>query len=432
VNVGLEPEACKGVVDRLTVGLSLLVFAAVWLAELTRQLGTPSWDTIWAEDGTVFLNGAWNAHFLHSLTTPDAGYLEVVPRLLAQVVVVFPVAEAATVTALFAAAVAASASALVFVASAEAIRSLVPRLIVALAPAIASVSGPELLANFANLHWYLIFASFWALIWRKTTWPSLMATGAVLAAATLSDPLTGLYAPLAIALCAYRRRAADFAMLGVLALGSAVQFAYDGNRTTSAPVHGADLASIFGYHVTASLLFGDRFVPELWAHLGYALIVATTVVIGAGLVWALRRSGRPARIWMSTAILYSLGFFVAPMLVRGTAPVWPPVSPAADSRYFFLPVLFIVAAFCIGLDGVNLAIRGEDGWRWPCLFLLGWAGLVTVLNYGIVNGRSAGPSWRDQVRVARTTCSSRAVTTVQLVISPGPPWTVLVPCRDLR
>jgi hypothetical protein len=93
--------------------------------------------------------------------------------------------------------------------------------------------------------------------------------------------------------------------------------------------------------------------------------------------------------------------------------------------------MFIVAAICIGLDGARLTARANDGFGWPRAVLLTWAALVVVLNYGTLNGRSEGPSWPHQVKLARTTCLSSSTATVQIPISPAR-WVVEVPCRDLR
>jgi hypothetical protein len=61
------------------VPLAVLLGAGVLLE---RQAGDPPWHTLWAEDGRVFLPDAL-AHPLSSLVTPYAGYLQLVPRLIA-------------------------------------------------------------------------------------------------------------------------------------------------------------------------------------------------------------------------------------------------------------------------------------------------------------------------------------------------------------
>ena len=59
------------------VAAALLVFVAT----LARQTGVPKTSTIWAEDGSVFLQCAYDRSFLDCLVTPYQGYLQLLPRL---------------------------------------------------------------------------------------------------------------------------------------------------------------------------------------------------------------------------------------------------------------------------------------------------------------------------------------------------------------
>ena len=61
---------------------------------LIRQAGTPSWQTLWAEDRWVFLPRAL-VHPWSSIFRAQAGYLQLVPQLIADVVARFPMRFAA-------------------------------------------------------------------------------------------------------------------------------------------------------------------------------------------------------------------------------------------------------------------------------------------------------------------------------------------------
>ena len=408
------------------------VFAAVFLAELTRQIGAASWDTIWAEDGTVYMNDAVNASFLDALTTPYAGYLQVVPRLLIEAIVAFPVSEYAMLIAITSALFVAGCAAFVFVASAEFIESVALRFVVAVAMALVPVAALELLACFVNLHWYLLFAAFWAVLWPKTTTGRTVSSTVVTAAAALSNPATALYLPLAVVLGAHRRRRGEAVVLVILVLCTVAQALFADNSSARDQMHIAQLAPIFGYHVTASLLVGDRYVSTLWDSLGYAFTITTGAVTIAALWWGFRRASRPRRALISLCLVYSLAFFVTPLVARGTAAIWPPIAPGAGSRYFFLPGLFLLTAFCVCLDSARLTLRADGRWRWPTLVLI-WACAVAVVNFGMVNDRSAGPSWSEEVKLWRSRCSAGSVpatAVAQLAVSPG--WLVSIPCRKLR
>ena len=71
-----------------SVGFVGLVVAV----ELLRQPGARTWDTVWAEDGTIYAEQAIHLPALTALTRPYAGYVQLLPRLLALPARVLPVA----------------------------------------------------------------------------------------------------------------------------------------------------------------------------------------------------------------------------------------------------------------------------------------------------------------------------------------------------
>src|SRR4051812_14642870 len=73
--------------------------------ELLRQPGTQSWNSIWQEDGGVFLTDVLAEGLLKSLVEPYNAYLHLIARLCAGVVALFPLEQAALMLSLTAAAV---------------------------------------------------------------------------------------------------------------------------------------------------------------------------------------------------------------------------------------------------------------------------------------------------------------------------------------
>src|ERR671918_639781 len=87
-----------------------IVRGSVWVGLATalllvRQAGAPAVDTMWAEDGEVFLSGALRRGVLVPLVSPYAGYLNAVPRLAAGLVSIAPLGLAAVLFATGSAAV---------------------------------------------------------------------------------------------------------------------------------------------------------------------------------------------------------------------------------------------------------------------------------------------------------------------------------------
>ncbi|HMA45877.1 MAG TPA: hypothetical protein VKP11_01485, partial [Frankiaceae bacterium] len=134
---------------------------AATVAQAVRQHGTPAYDSIWAEDGHAFLTDAiadpWD------VGRPLANYLQVLPRIIAGLIVQVPLSHAAGLVASSAAMVVALVSVYVFLAS----RPLLPVTWQRAALAVVFVAAPwagfETNATINNLHWYLNFAAFFAL-----------------------------------------------------------------------------------------------------------------------------------------------------------------------------------------------------------------------------------------------------------------------------
>src|SRR4051794_5854160 len=107
----MEAAALPAVSARPRVRVPAVVALGGWMLGVAvvvalRSSGVPVWDTIWAEDGTVFIQGALDKSLPDALFTPYAGYLHVPARLLAAVTVVFPPERWALVAAVLAVAAA--------------------------------------------------------------------------------------------------------------------------------------------------------------------------------------------------------------------------------------------------------------------------------------------------------------------------------------
>lgn len=85
------PRVMAAVMQVAAVGLGATLM-------LARIPGIPAWNGIYAEDFSVFLVGALQ-HPWH-LLVPDGGYIEIVPRLIAQFVSYLPLPDAAAAFAI--------------------------------------------------------------------------------------------------------------------------------------------------------------------------------------------------------------------------------------------------------------------------------------------------------------------------------------------
>src|SRR5690606_21501253 len=73
--------------------VSLVALAT--LLQLWRTADHVATNSIWAEDGVIVLSDSLNLSFLDAIFTPYAGYLILVPRLIGEVAMLFPLQDAA-------------------------------------------------------------------------------------------------------------------------------------------------------------------------------------------------------------------------------------------------------------------------------------------------------------------------------------------------
>src|SRR5580704_5050554 len=66
---------------RMLIGTAIAVAAVI--VQLARLWSSRSLNSLWAEDGYIYLSDAMRWSFPHTVTTPYNGYLQTLPRLVA-------------------------------------------------------------------------------------------------------------------------------------------------------------------------------------------------------------------------------------------------------------------------------------------------------------------------------------------------------------
>jgi hypothetical protein len=415
----------------VAAALPSVALVAATIVELGRQSGLPAWQTMWAEDGTIFLADAVADPFPSTLWQPYAGYMLIVPRLAAEIMAAFPLEDAAWIDAVLASGLVASVAIFVYFASSTTYNHRASRVALATMIVLVPVAGFEATANLANVHWYLVFACYWALVYSKTSLGSLAARTAFAFAAPMSNPLAALFAPVAL-LNANRRmparelipRLAFF--IGVTLQAIVVLNASD--ETPSTPFDPRDLPEIFGGRVAGSFFIGDRFLHFASQTLGSTFIAGSFVGLAILAMFVVRAlDGRQLRFAFLT-VTYAVIFLVVPLVVRGSAGYWPLSQGALNgSRYFILPVLFLFVGFFLYVDVILVGHQSGRRTTFLTIVLL-WIITVVLLNYSFSNPRSIGPDWRSSLYEARIACTHGLVGHIDVPISP-PGWSVRLPCR---
>lgn len=331
--------------------LALVIVGGAVLLE--RVPVRPSWATLYAEDYWIYLVQAIQ-HPWH-LLTPYNGYLQLVPRIIAQFASLLPLVWASYIYAASAAVIAAACGLFVYHASAGHVRSAFLRMLLAAAVVLLPIAPLEIADNVANCLWYLLIAFFWALLWRPRTGGGRAASALVAFAAASSSVMTVLLAPLiAVRLLVLRRRREHAVSAGWLA-GCALQVPSVLSDVADAhsrlrPAKGSlDPALVFYAH--------DVVLPALGWHLswslrdrcgenGATLIVAVVLAAAFGVALIAQPRNQP---FIVAALLTGFALAVFADRMTGQSPRILPFSESG-ARYTAVPIFLIECAAVVTAD----------------------------------------------------------------------------------
>ncbi len=325
----------------------MLVAAAVVISRRPDAVTNPQF---FAEDG-LWYSQAYNSGALDTLLWPYAGYLQVLPRLVASISLAFPLAVA---PALFAwVAIAIQVLPVGFLAS-DRLADVIPRRSVRLAVAAIYLALPgtaELDANLTNAQWHLAILLAMILVARRATRVAGASFDVVaVVVGGLSGPFSVFLAPFAI-IVAWRRRstsqylisgllcATAAATLGVLVkVGPSERIGIEGIT----PELGLRALAVLGERVFLLPLIGSREAVHLEVLLGPAVML---VVLAGGVVgmWiALRQVREEIRLLLVFSYVVAIGSLVVVDYEL------PAILDGGGARYWLIPMLgWMVAVLAI-------------------------------------------------------------------------------------
>jgi hypothetical protein len=419
-------------VTRGALGLGLAGSLGVALS-LLRQRGAGALDTLWAEDGSIFLQDALRDPSPVAWLDGYAGYLHLAPRLVGSIAALLPIDLASELLTLGGAAATAGVAIVTYRAAREHIPTSWVRLVLGLAVLLLPPAGIEGMNAAANIHWYLLYAGVWVSLWRPAGAGGAAAGAGVMALTAASDPFAVLYAPVLGWRLLGPRRRGDWAFAGALAAGLAVQaavvLASSGERALD-PGRASlvDLGRWYGFRVLETAAFGVTLRDFLTAALG--VVPAALLAVGALaalLAPALRAARQAPGVPAALAALH-LGLYFLPAALAGTSPL----------RYSIAPILTLYALIAWGL------VRAPGWSRSLAALALGLLGTAAVLDYAPWNERADGPRWSQGVAGAAGRCAADGAAAAAITIPPLPAplrddpsrtsrlWSVEVPCGKLR
>jgi len=413
---------------------------ALWLVGIAIaffRLGVASTrGVVWAEDGTIFLQQALTPGSTTSILVPYAGYIDVVPRLLAAGVVALPLNWQGLAINLSAAGVQSAVGVLACVIVGGHLRPRWLRVLLLMC-VVAPPVGQETISNVSNLQWFLVFAACLVAYWTPRGWGGWLAAAMVEFLATSSSPF-GIVPLAAVTLRAAIQRTRHSISVAVAAtLGYGIQAA----AMIGAP--GRDISPrvdprglLVGY---INRVLGDGLLgvahysltqPE--TNISMGLIVFFSLL---ALVMALIGHRRGATTIVPLALLcLSFITFALPLMISGRSMA----SPFAASRYYVAPALLFLSATII-LIGNSLSISRGAGATDFLAFRVVPLLLVAGLTFGVVTswqskpayGRITGPSWSAGVDAAAVACASLARPASAVVAISPKGWGVTLACARI-
>jgi hypothetical protein len=303
----------------------------------------------WAEDGKYWYPDAYNLG-LHSLVMPAAGYLHVMPRLVALFTLLFPFAIAPLVMNLCGI-VFQILPVNLFLSSRFSSIPLETRVFSSLLY-LAMPNSFEIHANTTNIQWHLALIGCMVLLSQPQnprTLRSNIFDFVVLILTSLDSPLGILLIPIAAAVWWMRKD--EWPKWPILALipGSAVQILMmllSGSRQP-AP-NGANiirLTSILGGQVFLSSILGLKTFISFFHinHLRHLFVIeAIAMVLGLAIVfYGFRFAPRELKLFLLFAVLVLVSALRSPHVdMHGTFTQWDlMLIPGIGNRYYFFPTL---------------------------------------------------------------------------------------------
>ena len=370
----------------------LLTFAviaplAVVIARRPDAIFNPQF---WAEDGKVFYADAYNFGF-RSVAWPVAGYLQTLPRLAALLSLGFPFRAAPFVLNCIAIVVQVLPAVLLLSKRLDPVGTWRPRCLLAFLY-LTLPNSHELHGNITNAQWALALSALLVIFARPAkSLPARVFDIVVVGLCSLTGPFVILIAPIGVAkrymdrpetaaafTLALAPTAANAAeprrsivrqrpqhevgayLLGITALGAVGQAVALISTGASARIHverGASLLvllKILAKQIFLAVFLGRRVLSSLTLGSWRGIVIAAIAVFGGICIVAYALCTGPLRLKLFLA--FSLCILVVSLAYPMTQPPqWPVLSNAGGVRYWFFPMLAVIASLVWLLDPSNMA-----------------------------------------------------------------------------
>jgi hypothetical protein len=433
-----ERNGCPVMSRSARLALGSFLFTVAVVLPLFRQTGIPSWQTIWAEDASIWFQQARREGGLALLLRGYAGYLQFPPRVLGALSTLVPIEYLSIYMALTGTLVGALLAWFTYWATAGWISSTPLRLALASLIVLMPIAGEENTACIANVNWVCTAVLPWALLSTAEGRRDVIVRGVVAFLAATSTVLCVVFLPLAIGYALLRRTRAGLRVAAAFCVGLAVQVSVTLTEHSVFPFSNSvvQLARLVSVRVFAAFLIGDKGIDAAWLSHSRLLVVGAPIVAAVLFACLFAGAGRRGQALAATFLAYAVISFVVPVWVRGTASVpmleghkyFPPAQP----RFGVIPEFLLASAVA-----VLIAPSGPNAHRLMARIarpvFIAQIALLAVVGFSVTNLRSAGPAWASALNTAyEKDCSGTASDTLVTVqTNRFNWWPVELPCREL-
>ena len=388
---------------RRSVGLALLVLAAV--LPLLRQRGTPSWKTVWAEDGSLYTQQAITVGGLRVLLRGYMGYLQLPPRLLALPTPFFSLRYLAWYCSLVSVVVGALLAWCVYHWSRGWIGPRPMRFALAALVVLMPALGPDSTAAITNLIWLFLAALPWALISKEEGTLDVVGRSAVAVLGATSSLLSLFFLPLALGWLVYRRSKAAVVVTTSFAVGAVFQGAVALTSSTGAnpsvahrSVHNVvNIAEGEAGHVFGTFLLGTRGEFDLGTVSGVLAVALPTIIVLAALGVLAWGADRAVKVLAGGCVVTAIVLFAGTAWERGPGVYGLAQSSLAlNTRYSVAPVMLIASAFAL-LVTCRGAQRHRRSRRAGAPLFVVQTLVVIALCFSVTIERGQDPPWIGRV-----------------------------------
>ncbi len=414
--------------EGVVVLVSFLALAII--LQLLRIGPSSALNSLWAEDGPVFLEKAMT-HDLHGvLTTPWSEYLVVVPSLIGQIGALVPLRDAPAVMNMTAALVVALSGVAIWFASAAHIRSPYLRAILVALTVLVPVGSIETVASPTNVSWYMTVAVFWLLLWRPaTTLGTSLSAGWILLTG-FSTPATFFFTPIAFLRAVAIRGWRDALIVGAFAVPTVAQVITVINSPhIAANIWSGGILTAFLQRIVGGAVFGLELSGSLWIDWGWPFLIAITVAVTVCLIVLVLRAPSN-RLLAAVALATGVTMFLVSSYQRGLGVMAWPVGSYSNTgaRYTVMPTLLLIGATLALFDARHRSSSGRPAAEMAIVAVL-LVSVVTSFRVGAGVARG-GPPWDDSLRAAAGSCEARHLEEIPVHTAPAG-WTMNIACSRL-